>query len=72
VPYFQSFGLTKREAEVLALLVAEKSNLQISQQLAISIKTVKKHLEHIFPKLDTTDREDAVSKALGLLDREFF
>jgi ATP/maltotriose-dependent transcriptional regulator MalT len=62
--------LTKREAEVLALVTAGKSNLQISHQLAISTKTVKKHLEHILHKLDATDRKDAVSKALGELDRE--
>jgi two-component system, NarL family, nitrate/nitrite response regulator NarL len=56
--------LSKREAEVLALVAAGKTNLQISQYLAISIKTVKKHLEHIFNKLNATSRIDAVNKAL--------
>jgi DNA-binding NarL/FixJ family response regulator len=64
IQHFQSIGLSKREAEVLALVAAGKTNLQISQYLAISVKTVKKHLEHIFNKLNATSRIDAVNKAL--------
>jgi DNA-binding CsgD family transcriptional regulator len=69
VDRFQSIGLSKREAEVLGLVAAGKTNPQISQQLAISVKTVKKHLEHIFSKLNATSRNDAVSKALQKLSR---
>ncbi len=69
VEHFQSIGLSKREAEILALVAAGKTNPQISEQLAISVKTVKKHLEHIFGKLDATSRIDAVNKALQKLDR---
>jgi LuxR family transcriptional regulator, maltose regulon positive regulatory protein len=64
--------LSKREAEVLALVAAGKTNLQISLQLAIEIKTVKKHLEHIFGKLNVKSRNDAVNKALQQLDRSNF
>jgi DNA-binding CsgD family transcriptional regulator len=60
----RSIGLSKREAEILALVAAGKTNLQIAQQLVISIKTVKKHLEHIFDKLNAQNRVDAVNKAL--------
>jgi DNA-binding CsgD family transcriptional regulator len=69
VDRFQSIGLSKREAEVLALVALGKTNPQISQQLAISVKTVKKHLEHIFSKLNATSRNDAVNKALQKLGR---
>jgi DNA-binding CsgD family transcriptional regulator len=65
----RSIGLSKREAEILALVAAGKTNLQISQQLVISIKTVKKHLEHIFDKLNAQNRVDAVNKALQQLPR---
>jgi DNA-binding CsgD family transcriptional regulator len=64
VEQFQSIGLSKREAEVLGLVAAGKTNPQISQQLAISVKTVKKHLENIFGKLNANSRNDAVNKAL--------
>jgi DNA-binding CsgD family transcriptional regulator len=67
--HFQSIGLSKREAEILALVAAGKNNIEISQQLDIGIKTVKKHLEHTFRKLKATNRNDAVSKALSRLDR---
>jgi DNA-binding CsgD family transcriptional regulator len=67
--HFQSIGLSKREAEVLALVAAGKTNLEISERLSISIKTVKKHLEHIFSKLNANSRNDAVNKALVKLDR---
>jgi DNA-binding CsgD family transcriptional regulator len=63
IEQFQSIGLSKREAEVLALVAAGKTNPQISQQLTISVKTVKKHLEHIFGKLNATSRNNAVNKA---------
>lgn len=66
---FQSIGLSKREAEVLALVSMGKTNPQIAQQLAISIKTVKKHLENIFNKLNATSRIDAVDKAFKQFDR---
>jgi DNA-binding CsgD family transcriptional regulator len=69
VQQLQSIGLSKREAEVLALVAAGKTNLQISQQLAIAVKTVKKHLEHIFEKLNAQNRVDAVNKALQQLPR---
>ena len=67
---FRSIGLSKRETEVLTLVTASRTNLQIAQQLGIKVKTVKKHLEHIFAKLGAIDRDDAVSKALGAIDRK--
>jgi DNA-binding CsgD family transcriptional regulator len=63
----QSIGLSKREAEILVLVAAGKTNLQIAEQLVISVKTVKKHLEHIFDKLNAQNRVDAVNKALQQL-----
>jgi DNA-binding NarL/FixJ family response regulator len=69
IPHFESIGLSKREAAVLALVAAGKTNPQIAEQLTISIKTVKKHLEHIFSKLNATSRIDAVNKALQQFDR---
>jgi DNA-binding CsgD family transcriptional regulator len=69
IKQFESIGLSKRETEVLALVAAGKTNPQISQQLAISVKTVKKHLENIFGKLNANSRNDAVNKALQKLER---
>lgn len=57
--------LTKREREVLALLVQGLSNPEISQQLSISMATVKYHLTNIFSKLGAKNRVDVATIALA-------
>ena len=61
--------LTARELEVLQLLAAGASNRAIAQQLVVTLETVKKHLSHIFDKLEAANRTQAVTRArqLGLL-----
>ena len=49
-------GLTARELEVLRLLALGRSNKQIAHDLGISRKTVGNHVEHIYTKLDVTNR----------------
>jgi DNA-binding CsgD family transcriptional regulator len=56
------FELSPREAEVLALVMRGKTNLAIGKELAISVRTVQKHLEHIFLKLDVETRTAAVAR----------
>jgi len=58
--------LTPRELEVVALVALGKSNRQISNELHLSLSTVKTHLEHIFFKLRVNDRAQAVLKAAEL------
>ncbi|MEM9655675.1 MAG: LuxR C-terminal-related transcriptional regulator [Actinomycetota bacterium] len=55
--------LTERELEVLAQLVEGKPNKQISDELFISLNTVKKHVTHIFDKLGVTNRTEATVRA---------
>jgi LuxR family transcriptional regulator, maltose regulon positive regulatory protein len=61
--------LSARELEVLALLAAGRRNRDIAEELVVTLETVKKHLTHIFDKLGTTNRTQAVARAreLGLL-----
>ena len=59
-----TFALTRREAEVLALLVRGRSNLAIATTLFLSPATVGKHLEHLYTKLDVKTRTEAVNRAL--------
>lgn len=47
--------LTARECEVLQLVAEGAANKQIATRLAISIKTVEKHREHLMTKLDIHD-----------------
>jgi two-component system NarL family response regulator len=52
--------LTKRETEIVRLIVTGKSNKEIAVALDISQSTVKVHLLHIFKKLGATGRLDAL------------
>jgi DNA-binding NarL/FixJ family response regulator len=57
-------GLSHRESEVLALLVAGLSNKAIAGRLVVGDETVKSHVRSIYRKLDVTDRAGAVALAL--------
>jgi len=55
--------MTDREAEVLQLLAAGRSNKEIGANLYISETTVKGHLRNIFTKLNVSSRTEAVTVA---------
>jgi DNA-binding NarL/FixJ family response regulator len=57
-------GLTQRESEVLALLVAGHSNRAVAGKLVISEDTVKTHIRGLYRKLGVADRAGAISVAL--------
>ena len=48
--------LTKREREIVDLVVLGKSNKEIATVLYISVHTVKANLEHIYEKLGIHNR----------------
>ncbi|WP_339924220.1 response regulator transcription factor [uncultured Cyclobacterium sp.] len=57
--------LSKREQEVLQWLKKGMSVRQIGEQLFISDKTVRKHLEHIYEKLQVHSGKEAIVKEMG-------
>lgn len=59
------FNLTAREGEVLYWVVRGKTNRDIGDILGSSPATVKKQLEHIFPKLGVETRTAAAGLALS-------
>jgi DNA-binding CsgD family transcriptional regulator len=63
-----SLGLTRREAEVLALVAAGRTNRQIGQALFITPKTASIHVSRILAKLGVAGRGEAAAIAhrLGL------
>ncbi|EUJ11173.1 response regulator containing a CheY-like receiver domain and a GGDEF domain [Methylophilaceae bacterium 11] len=56
-----TFGLTKRESEVLYWAIKGKTNRDIGDILGTSPRTVNKHLEHVFSKLGVETRTAAAS-----------
>jgi DNA-binding CsgD family transcriptional regulator len=57
-PVFRS--LSPREREVLALITDGLANAEIAGRLAISEKTVRNHVSHLFDKLGVWSRAQAI------------
>ena len=55
--------LTDRELAVLHLLVEGCTAVAMAHRLGISVRTVQKHLEHVYRKLGVCDRLRAVLAA---------
>ena len=62
-PDKNSFQLTKREIETLELIAKGKNYQQIAQELFISPKTVRKHIENIYAKLQVHNKTEAIQVA---------
>ncbi len=62
-------GISKRELEVLQLMAAGLSNLEIGQRLFVSLNTIKTHSSNLFEKMDVQRRTQAIEKArkLGII-----
>jgi len=64
-----STTLTFREIQVLELIASGASNQQISDQLGVSLYTIKSHVRNLISKLGANNRRDAVliARDLGIL-----
>jgi len=60
----EDYGLTRREKEILGLLVEDIPLKQVADRLSVSIHTVNMHLRNIYGKLQVQSRSGAVAKAL--------
>ena len=56
-------GLTAREVEVLRLIAAGQSNREIAAALSISVRTVERHINNIYRKIDARGKADATAFA---------
>ena len=62
-------GLSQREFEVLLLLAGGRSNQEIAESLVLSVRTVERHINHIYAKLGVHSRSQATALVMreGLL-----
>ena len=56
--------LTARELEILRMCADGLSSPEIAAALFVSVPTVKTHLQHVYAKLEVSDRAAAVAQAL--------
>ena len=57
--------LSKRELEILALVATGKSNREVAEVLVLSPRTVERHVENIFAKLNVHNRSQATAYAVS-------
>jgi DNA-binding NarL/FixJ family response regulator len=67
-PSFESMGLSKRQADVLAYLLKGMPNKLIAREMGISIETVKDHVAAVLRALNVSSRTQAVL-AVGQMTR---
>lgn len=68
----RTIHLTKRETEVLGLVIEGKSSKEVADELYVSKRTVDFHLANIYDKLQVNNRVQAFRRAtsLGLIPFE--
>jgi DNA-binding CsgD family transcriptional regulator len=60
-------ALSHREVEVLRLVAAGRSNQEIADALVLSVRTVERHLGHVYDKLGASGKSArAVATAYGI------
>lgn len=64
VPQERSRSLTERELECLQMIAKGLSNNEAAGVLGLSKATIRTHLEHIYQKLDVTNRVEAVTEGI--------
>jgi DNA-binding CsgD family transcriptional regulator len=57
-------GLTDREIEVLRLIADGRSNKEIAVQLCLSIRTVERHINNLYRKIDAQNKAEATAFAI--------
>ena len=55
--------MTERELQVLRLVARGKTNKVIARELALSEKTIDRHVSNIFTKIDVSSRAAATAFA---------
>jgi len=62
----ESFGLSSKQAKVLEWLAQGKTDEEIAGILDLSVRTVQKHLQHIYQQIGVDSRTTAVLRAMHI------
>ncbi len=59
--FFQTYGLTRAEQQIVLLLGKRLSNNEIAEQLSLHVGTVRNHMVTIFEKMRVHTRQEAIA-----------
>ena len=65
----RQLGLSRRQADVLALALRGQNPTEIAAGLCLSRRTVEKHFEAIYARLGVSGRPGAIVAAFSMLER---
>ena len=57
--------LSRRQVEVLGLLARGRTNREMAEELVLSLRTVERHIEELYAKLNVRNRAEAIAFAYG-------
>jgi len=69
-PIYEKYNVSKREQEILELLLSGNSNKEIKDRLFISYHTVKNHIYSLYQKLDVKNRYELVHMFMKLQNKD--
>lgn len=58
----QNMALTNQEEKIASLILKDKSNKQIADELFVSLSTVKTHIRNLYAKLNVSNRHELLAK----------
>jgi DNA-binding NarL/FixJ family response regulator len=67
-PALSGAALSKREREVMSLIVEGRTSKEIARLLVISVSTVRKHRENLLRRLGLHSTAQLISRAIGSLE----
>ena len=63
--FVRRYGLTEREAEVVALFVQGRSMGYIAEKVCVSENTIKTHVRHVYPKCGIHNKQELIDLVEG-------
>ena len=58
--------ITNREKEIIELIIEGKEHKEISNELKISINTVRNHIQNIYEKCQVQNKVEMIKKMTGI------
>lgn len=58
---FEQYNISPREQDIVRLIIQGYSNMQIAENLSITVSTVKKHITRVYQKMELKSRYELIA-----------